>query len=159
MNTANNPVSRGLLIAGVLLLLLGLLTGLGVGAMENPRMGLSQPSARHHQRPAAHRSRPDVALSEFKCISAKSAFLACLIWRLRQLAGHLARRRMGCRQDHDAASQRRAPRQQSSGSDNQRIAAQPHAGNAAGMFTHPVGAYRASARQLSQLSRRRVRAP
>ena len=41
MNTANNPVSRGLLIAGVLLLLLGLLTGLGVGAMENPRMGLS----------------------------------------------------------------------------------------------------------------------
>lgn len=36
-----NTVSRGLLVAGVLLLMLGLLTGLGIGAMENPRMGLS----------------------------------------------------------------------------------------------------------------------
>ncbi len=34
-------INDKLLLAGVILLLLGLVTGLGVGMMENPRMGLS----------------------------------------------------------------------------------------------------------------------
>lgn len=41
MMMQKNEVSRGLLVAGMLLFLLGLLTGLGIGAMDNPRMGLS----------------------------------------------------------------------------------------------------------------------
>lgn len=40
MNTDVKNAQR-LLVAGTLLLLLGLLTGIAVGAMQNPRMGLS----------------------------------------------------------------------------------------------------------------------